>query len=54
MAQGGSVTNRATLSSLVSPAAKLFVSRPLNLVWLVVIVIKQLEEYYQAAIEGNS
>ena len=56
MAQGGSVTNAATLTSLVSPAAKFFaiVIRPLNLGWLAVIFIKLLEEYYQADTEGNS
>ena len=56
MAQGGSVTNVATLSSLVSPTAKFFaiVSRPLDLGCLEEIVIKLLEEYYQADTEGNS
>ena len=29
-------------------------SRPQDLGWLAVIVIELLEEYYQAAIEGNS
>ena len=36
------------------PVAIAIVSRPLDFGWLAVIVIKLLEEYYQADIEGNS